>query len=30
VTGHLFGSVIPGDDKEPRGVILAFIRGDSI
>jgi hypothetical protein len=29
-TGHLFGSVIPGDDKDPRGVILVFIRGDSI
>jgi hypothetical protein len=30
VTGHLFGSVMRGDDKGPEGVILVFIRGDSL
>jgi two-component system, NtrC family, sensor kinase len=30
VTGHIFGSVIRGDDKTPKSIILVYIRGDLI
>jgi len=30
VTGHIFGSVIRGEDKDPKSITLVFIRGDVI
>jgi len=30
VTGHIFGSVIRGEDKDPKSITLVFMRGDLI